>query len=565
MARTGARSGGQVLVDQLLVHGTDMAFCVPGESYLEVLDALYDARDRIRLINARQEAGAANMAEAYGKLTGRPGICLVTRGPGACQAAVGVHTAFQDSTPMILLVGQVARDTVDRESFQEIDYRQMFGPVAKWAAQIDQAERVPEYMARAFHVATSGRPGPVVLALPEDMLTDRVVVADAEPYQAIQPSVDPADMARVRQLLEKAERPLLMVGGSRWTDAACAQALAFAEAWNLPATASFRRMDILDNRSKVYVGDFGTSPVPSLAKRMKESDLILVVGARLGDITTQAYTTLDSPQPKPVLIHVYPDADEIGRVFRPTLGIAAGPAAFAAALAGLKPTKAPRWAAWTEAARADYVATLVPSPYNGALDMGRAMADLRGKLPADAVVTLDAGNHTGWPMRYLSFGRPGRLVGPTSGAMAYAVPAAVAASLVHRDRLVIGCVGDGGFQMSGQEFATAVQHGGKPIILVFNNRSYGTIRMHQEREHPERVVGTDLVNPDFAAFARAFGGHGEIVTRTDEFMPAFERARASGKAAVLDLRTDTELLTTRMTVTALREAAKARAKEKAPA
>jgi acetolactate synthase-1/2/3 large subunit len=424
---------------------------------------------------------------------------------------------------------------------------------------------VPEYMARAFHVATSGRPGPVVLALPEDMLTDRVTVADAEPYQAIQPSVDPADMERVRKLLEKAERPLLMVGGSRWTDAACAQALAFAEAWNLPATASFRRMDILDNRSKVYAGDFGTSPVPSLAKRMKESDLILVVGARLGDITTQAYTTLDSPQPKPVLIHVYPDADEIGRVFRPTLGIAAGPVAFAAALAGLKPAKAPRWAAWTEAARKDYMATLDPSPYNGALDMGRAMAELRGTLPGDAIVTLDAGNHTGWPMRYLSFGRPGRLVGPTSGAMAYSVPAAVAASLVHRDRLVVGCVGDGGFQMSGQEFATAVQHGGKPIILVFNNRSYGTIRMHQEREHPERVVGTDLLNPDFAAFARAFGGHGETVTRTDEFMPAFERARASGKAAVLDLRTDTELLTTRMTVTALREAAKVRAKEKAPA
>jgi acetolactate synthase-1/2/3 large subunit len=552
-----------VLVDQLLVHGTDMAFCVPGESYLEVLDALYDARGRIQLVNARQEAGAANMAEAYGKLTGRPGICLVTRGPGACQAAVGVHTAMQDSTPMILLVGQIARDTTDRESFQEIDYRQMFGPVAKWAAQIDQAERVPEYMARAFHVATSGRPGPVVLALPEDMLTDRVTVADAEPYQAIQPSVDPADMERVRKLLEKAERPLLMVGGSRWTDAACAQALAFAEAWNLPATASFRRMDILDNRSKVYAGDFGTSPVPSLAKRMKESDLILVVGARLGDITTQAYTTLDSPQPKPALIHVYPDADEIGRVFRPTLGIAAGPAAFAAALAGLKPAKAPRWAAWTEAARKDYMATLDPSPYNGALDMGRAMAELRGTLPGDAIVTLDAGNHTGWPMRYLSFGRPGRLIGPTSGAMAYSVPAAVAASLVHRDRLVVGCVGDGGFQMSGQEFATAVQHGGKPIILVFNNRSYGTIRMHQEREHPERVVGTDLVNPDFAAFARAFGGHGETVTRTDEFMPAFERARASGKAAVLDLRTDTELLTTRMTVTALREAAKVRAKEKA--
>lgn len=565
MARAGARSGGQVLVDQLVIHGVDMAFCVPGESYLEVLDALYDVRDRIHLINARQEAGAANMAEAYGKLTGKPGICLVTRGPGACQAAVGVHTAFQDSTPMILLVGQVARETVDRESFQEIDYRQMFGPVAKWAAQIDQAERVPEYMARAFHVATSGRPGPVVLALPEDMLTDKVEVRDAEPYQAIQPAADPADAERVRGLLEKAERPLFMVGGSGWTSEACAQMLAFAEAWNLPATTSFRRMDLLDNRSRVYAGDFGTSPVPQLPKRMKEADLVLVVGARLGDITTQAYTTLDAPQPKQTLIHVYPDADEVGRVFRPTLGIAAGPVAFAKALAGLKPKGAPRWGAWTEAAHADYLANLQPTPYNGALDMGRAMAELRGKLPADAIVTLDAGNHTGWPMRYLSYGRPGRLLGPTSGAMAYSVPAAVAASLVHRDRLVVGCVGDGGFQMSGLEIATAVQHGGKPIILVFNNRTYGTIRMHQEREYPERVVGTDLVNPDFAALARAVGGHGETVTRTDEFMSAFERARASGKAAVIELRTDTDLITTRTTITAMREAAKARAKQKAPA
>ena len=564
MAKAGPRTGGQVLVDQLLVHGADMAFCVPGESYLEVLDALHDVRDRIRLVNARQEAGAANMAEAYGKLTGRPGICLVTRGPGACQAAVGVHTAMQDSTPMILLVGQIARETTDRESFQEIDYRRMFGPVAKWAAQIDQAERVPEYMARAFHVATSGRPGPVVLALPEDMLTDRVDVRDAQPYEAIQPSPSPAEIERVHQLLEKAERPLLMVGGSRWSEAACAQILAFAEAWNVPATASFRRMDLLDNRSRVYAGDFGTSPVPSLTRRMKEADLLLVVGARLGDITTQAYTTLEPPQPKPVLIHVYPDADELGRVYRPTLGIAAGPAAFADALAAVKPKAAPRWTTWTETLRQEYVANLEPSPYNGALDMGRAMADLRDKLPKDAIVTLDAGNHTGWPMRYLSFGRPGRLVGPTSGAMAYSVPAAVAASLVHRDRVVVGCVGDGGFQMSGQEFSTAVQHGGKPIILVFNNRSYGTIRMHQEREHPERVVGTELVNPDFAAMARAMGGHGETVTRTDEFMPAFERARTSGKAALIELRTDTDLLTTRMTITALHEATR-RAKQKAPA
>ncbi len=564
MAKTGPRTGGQVLVDQLVIHGADMAFCVPGESYLEVLDALHDVRDRIRLVNARQEAGAANMAEAYGKLTGRPGICLVTRGPGACQAAVGVHTAMQDSTPMILLVGQIARETTDRESFQEIDYRRMFGPVAKWAAQIDQAERVPEYMARAFHVATSGRPGPVVLALPEDMLTDRVDVRDAEPYQAIQPAPSPADIDRVRQLLAKAELPMLMVGGSRWSEAACADMLAFAEAWNLPATASFRRMDLLDNRSRVYAGDFGTSPVPSLPRRIKEADLLLVVGARLGDITTQAYTTLEPPRPKPVLIHVYPDADELGRVYRPAFGIAAGPVAFASALASVKPKTPPRWGAWTETLRKEYVANLEPSPYNGALDMGRAMASLREVLPKDAIVTLDAGNHTGWPMRYLSFGRPGRLLGPTSGAMAYSVPAAVAASLVHRDRLVIGCVGDGGFQMSGQEFSTAVQHGGKPIILVFNNKSYGTIRMHQEREHPDRVVGTELVNPDFAAMARAMGGHGETVTRTDEFMSAFERARASGKASLLELRTDTDLLTTRMTITALHEATK-RAKQTAPA
>ena len=559
------RSGGQVLVDQLRIHGADMAFCVPGESYLEVLDALYDARDRIRLINARHEGGAANMAEAYGKLTGRPGIALVTRGPGACHAAIGVHTAMQDSTPLILLIGQVARGTVDREAFQEVDYRQMFGGLAKWAVQIDQAERVPEYLARAFHLATSGRPGPVVLALPEDMLTDRVAVRDAEPYAPRQPAPALDDLERVRRLLEKAQRPLLMVGGPRWSDAACRQVLAFAEAWNLPATTSFRRMDLLDNRSPVYAGDFGTSPVPSLAKRLKEADLLLVVGARLGDITTQAYTTLEMPKPRQTLIHVYPEADELGRVFRPDLGIVSGPAAFVALLEKLKPARPPGWSAWTESAHADYLASLEPSPYNGALDMGRAMAELRSKLPRDAIVTLDAGNHTGWPMRYLSFGRPGRLLGPTSGAMAYSMPAAVAASLVHRDRLVLGTVGDGGFMMSGQEFTTAVQHGGKPVILLFNNRSYGTIRMHQEREHPERVVGTDLVNPDFAALARAYGGHGETVTRTDEFIPAFERAVATGKAALIELKTDPELVTTRTTVTALREAAKARAKEKASA
>jgi len=550
-----ARTGGQVLVDQLVIHGADVMFCVPGESYLAVLDALYDVRDRVRLVNARHEAGAANMAEAYGKLTGRPGVALVTRGPGACHAAIGVHTAAQDSTPMILLVGQIARGSTDREAFQEIDYRAMFGALAKWAAQIDQADRIPEYLARAFHVATSGRPGPVVLALPEDMLAETVTVADAKPYLAIQPAPDAGELARLRGLLEVAQRPILLVGGSRWTDAACAQAQAFAEAWNLPATTSFRRMDLIDNRSPVYAGDFGIAPVPSLRKRLQDADLVIAVGARLGDITTQDYSSLEAPQPAQILVHAYPDADELGRVFRPALAIVTGPAAFAAALAGVRPTSAPRWSAWTQAAHADYLANLEPTACDSALDMGRAMAELRARLPNDAIVALDAGNHSGWPMRYLAFGRPGRLLGPTSGAMGYCAPAAVAASLMHRDRLVVGFVGDGGFMMSGQELVTAVQHGGKPILIVFNNASYGTIRMHQEREHPGRTIATDLVNPDFVALAHACGAHGERVERTADFMPAFERAVASDKAALIELATDPQWITTRTTIAAVRAAA----------
>ncbi len=554
------RTGGHILVDQLLVHGAEYAFCVPGESFLEVLDGLHDARDRIKLFNARHEAGAANMAEAVGKLTGKPGIALVTRGPGACHASIGVHTAHQDSTPMILLIGQVGRDMMDREAFQEIDYRRMLGPVAKWAAQIDTTARIPEYMARAFHVATSGRPGPVVLALPEDMLTETAAVRDAVPYAPLQAKPAAADVARVADLLRDAEKPLLLIGGSGWTDAACARVQAWAEACGVPLAVSFRRQDLCDNRSRVYAGDLGTSGPPKLVKRAKEADLLIVVGARLGEMTTQGYTVLDAPEPRQTVVHVHPDADEIGRVFRAALAIQAGPAAFAAALADSRPVDGTRWRAWTEAARADYLESLQPAPYNGALDLGRAFASLRDTLPRDAIVTLDAGNHTGWPQRFLSFGRPGREIGPTSGAMGYSVPAAVAASLVHPDRLVIGCVGDGGFQMAGQELATAVQYGGKPIVMVFNNGTYGTIRMHQEREHPTRVVGTDLVNPDFVAMGRAMGCHGELVTRTDEFAPAFERAANSGRAALIELRTDPEVITTRTTITAIREAALARAK-----
>jgi acetolactate synthase-1/2/3 large subunit len=552
------RTGGQVVVDQLAIHGADLVFGVPGESYLAILDALYDTRDRLQLVVTRHEAGAAHMAEAYGKLTGRPGVALVTRGPGACHASIGIHNAAQDSTPMVLLVGQIARRTTDREAFQEVDYRRMFGGLAKWVAQIDDAARIPEYMARAFHLATSGRPGPVVLALPEDMLTDRVTVVDARPYVAVQPAPDAADRATLRRLLEASQRPMLVVGGSRWTDTACAQLLAFAEAWELPTATAFRRMDVIDNRSQVYAGDLGLSPVPSLRQRLREADLVIAVGTRLGDITTADYTTLDAPQPRATLVHVYPDPDEIGRVFRPDLAIVAGPVAFAAAVAALRPETAPPWSAWTRAASADYLASLEPSPYDGALDMGRALAELRERLPRDAIVTLDAGNHTGWPMRYLAFGRPGRLLGPLSGAMGYGMPSAVAASLVHRDRLVVGFVGDGGFLMTGQELATAVQHGVTPIVFVFNNASYGTIRMHQEREYPGRTIGTELVNPDFTTLARAYGAHGERVVRTEDVVPAFDRAVASGKPALIELVIDVERITTRATLSTIRGAAKRR-------
>jgi acetolactate synthase-1/2/3 large subunit len=499
------------------------------------------------------------MAEAYGKLTGRPGIALVTRGPGACHGAVGVHTAFQDSTPMIMLVGQVGREAMDREAFQEIDYRQMFGPVAKWAAQIDRTDRIPEYLSRAYHVATSGRPGPVVLALPEDMLVETADVADAKPYAAAQPAATAGDVERVRALLSRASRPLMMLGGSSWSDAGARRAIAFAEANRIPTCVSFRRQDLFDSRAAVYAGDIGTSGPPALIQRFKDADVVLVVGARLGEMTTQGYSTLESPEPRQTLIHVHPDADELGRVYRPTLGLVSSGDGFFAAAEAMQPLDSGAWRAWTEKARADYVASIEPPTYAGRFDMARAMRDLAKLLPRDAITTVDAGNHSGWPQRYLDYGRPGRQLGPTSGAMGYAVPAAVAASLVHRDRVVVGFVGDGGFLMCGQEVTAAVQHGGQPIIVVTNNRMYGTIRMHQEREHPERVVGTDLANHDFASIGRALGCHGEQVTRTADFAPAMERAIKSGRPAVVEILTDPEQVSTRLTIGGLRSAAKAKA------
>ncbi|ETX30124.1 thiamine pyrophosphate-dependent enzyme [Roseivivax isoporae] len=545
------RSGGRILVDQLLVHGARCGYCVPGESYLEVLDALYDVSDRFRLYNARHEAGAADMAEAYGKLTGQPGIAFVTRGPGACHAAIGVHIAQQDSTPMILFVGQVGRDTRDRESFQEIDYRAMFGSIAKWVAEIDDARRVPEYIARAFRVAMSGRPGPVVLALPEDMLTDRVAVADAAPAVPARPAMDAAQAKAVAAALRDARRPLVIAGGPGWADADAEALRALAEANGLPVAVSFRRQDAMDHRSDSYVGEFGTGVAPSLVAAVAEADVLLVLGARLGEITTRTYTTLSAPTPAQRIVHVHADADEIGRVYAPALGVAAHAPSAVAALSAhrLAPDAEPDWCARLRDA---HLEDIRPPEHDFPLDMGAAMAWLREALPRDAVVTLDAGNHTGWPQRFLAFGRPGRQLGSTCGAMGYAVPAAVAASLEDPARTVIACVGDGGFMMSGAELATAAQHGARPIVLVFNNATYGTIRMHQEREHPGRVSGTALRNPDFGALAAGYGAAYARVAATAEFAPALEAAMAEDRPTLIELVTDPERISTRATIAKLR-------------
>jgi acetolactate synthase-1/2/3 large subunit len=551
-------SGGQLVVAALRAHGVDMAFSVAGESYLEVLDALFDAPE-IRLVTCRQEGGAAFMAEAYGKLTGRPGVLLVTRGPGACNASIGIHTAFQDSTPMVVLVGQVARHQIDREAFQEVDFRRMFSPLAKWVAQIDLAERVPELVNQAFQVAVSGRPGPVVLALPEDMLRDRCAAAVAGPYRAVHAHPGAADLAELRRLLSASERPIMLVGGGSWSDAACADIARFAAANDVPVCCSFRRQDIVDNRLPVFCGDLGTGAAASLVARIKAADLVLAVGARIGEITSQSYSLLGIPEPGKTLIHVHAAAEELGRVFRPTLAIQSGMAEFAAAAAALPPVAAPRWAEWRKAARAEYEAGLEPNRLADApaLDLGRVMTWLRERLPDDAIVTSDAGNFSGWPNRFLQYRRPGRQLGPTSGAMGYGVPAAVAASLVHPDRLTVGFCGDGGFLMTGQEIATALAAGGAPIILVFDNGMYGTIRMHQERRFPGRVIGTGLKNPDFLALAGAYGAFGARVDRTEEFAPAFEAAVASRRAAIIALTVDPEMITTRTTLSALRRQAEA--------
>ena len=550
-----ARHGGKVLADQLRLHDVDTAFCVPGESYLAVLDGLYENRDAIRLIVCRQEGGAAFMAEAYGKITGKPGICLVTRGPGATNASIGIHTAYQDSTPLILLIGQVGGDVVEREAFQEVDFRRMFGQMAKWVAQIDRAERIPELVSHAFHVATAGRPGPVVLALPEDMLMTQVVVADARPYQRVKASPSSAQMDELREMLSAASQPLVILGGGDWSTAACNDIRSFAEAHNLPVTCSFRRQDLLDNRHPNYCGEVGISINPLLGKRIRQADLIVTIGARLGEMTSGGYTLFGIPQPAQRMVHVHPDAEELGRVYRADLMINSGMAQFAHQAAALPAVDSSRWRDWTHQARADYLKNLEPGTMPGSLDLAAVMATLRERLPADSIVTNGAGNYSGWVQRFWQYGGFRTQLAPTNGAMGYSVPAAVAAKLTCPDRTVASFSGDGCFLMNGQELATAIQYGLKIIFFVVNNGMYGTIRMHQEREYPSRVYGSALRNPDFAALAKAYGLHGETVERTGDFAGALQRALQSDGPALIELKIDPEAISTRTSLSAIRSQA----------
>ncbi|GGX23588.1 thiamine pyrophosphate protein [Pigmentiphaga litoralis] len=547
------RTGGRILVDALVGHGVDTAYCVPGESYLAVLDALYQVRDTLRLIVCRQEGGAAHMAEAHAKLTGEPGICFVTRGPGSTNASIAIHTARQDSTPLIVFVGQVGRDATSREAWQEIDYRHMFGHIAKWVDQVDDARRLPEFISRAFHVATSGRPGPVVLALPEDMLTDLVDVTDAPRYRRSSAAPAPDAMDALLRELETAERPLLVLGGGGWTREASDDITAFAHRFDLPVACAFRRQDLIDNHDDHYIGEAGLGMDPRIAQRIRDADLVIAVGARLGETSTQGYALLEVPRPHQRLVHVHPDPSELGHVYHADVPVNAAMPAFARAARALAPRQPVPWSAWTRAARADQLQYIEPpASMPGEVDLGLVMVHLRDTLPADTIVSNGAGNYTLWVQRFWRYRGLRTQLAPTSGTMGYGLPAAIAAKLVHPERTALCFAGDGCFLMSGQELATAVQYQLDVLIIVVNNGMYGSIRMHQERHYPGNVWGTALTNPDFAALARSYGAHGATVTRTAEFPEALQRARAAGGPALIELQVSGEALSPKLTVAALR-------------
>jgi len=545
------RHGGRILADQLVIQGCDMVFCVPGESFLALLDGLHDYRT-VRTVVFRQEGGAAMMAEAYGKLTGRPGICAVTRGPGATNAASGVHVAFQDSTPLILLVGQVGRAMRDREAFQEIEYRQMYAPLAKWVAEIDDPARIPEYLSRAYHVALSGRPGPVVLALPEDVLSGTAAVGDAAPARPARARVAPDDIEALKGLLAGAQRPVMIVGGGGWDAGTSAEIARFSQANNIPICASFRCQDYVDNRHPNYCGHAGIGMNPHTRALVGECDLLLCVGARLGEITTGGYTLFPVPEPGPKLVHVHPGAEEIGRVYRPSLGINADSPSFARAVADLQLAEAERWQEWTAKVAGTYREGLTPKATPGAFQLERAVAFVSERLGPDDVVTNGAGNYAAWVNRYYRYRGYRTQLAPTSGSMGYGLPSAIAAALLKPAVRTVCFAGDGCFMMTGQELATAAAWELDLIVVIANNGMFGTIRMHQERHYPERVHGTGLVNPDFAMLARSYGAHGVRVDSNEAFEAAFEDALERKGLVLIEALMDAEALSPAATLSEIR-------------
>lgn len=547
------RTGGQLLVDALTQQGVERIFCVPGESYLAVLDALHDKQNEIELIVCRQEGGAAYMAEAYGKMTGKPGICFVTRGPGATNASIGVHTAFQDSTPMLLFVGQVASDQVEREAFQEIDYRRMFGQMAKWVVQIDDAARIPELISQAFHRAINGRPGPVVVALPEDMLTSLATAQNVPAAQSIEMHPSSAQLQQMLHHLRQAKRPVLIAGGGGWNAQAVQDLQQFAEKLHIPVAASFRCQDLFNNHHPLYAGDLGTAVSPQLAENIKQADLLLVVGARLGEMTTQGYTLVEAPLPNQKLIHIHPSAEELGRIYYPTLGINASMPAFCREATKLAPIDTIAWQNWAQKLRNDFLQHIQTPTIPGKVQMGEIMDWLKAHVKPDTIITNGAGNYSSWVHRFYQYNQFRTQLAPTSGSMGYGVPAAIAAKLQYPERMVLGFAGDGCFLMNGQELATAAQYGANVIFIVINNGMYGTIRMHQERTYPARVSGTSLQNPDFAALARAYHCHAELVEKTQDFAPAFEACEKSGKPSLIEIRIDPEALSPKTTLSQMRE------------
>ena len=547
------RHGGKILVDQLEAQGASAAFTVPGESFLAALDGLHDS-NRIKTVICRQEGGASMMAEAWGKVRGEPGICMVTRGPGAANAMSGLHIAQQDSTPMIMFLGLPGERHEDREAFQEIETKSLFGSFVKWAAVIRSTDRIPEYVSRAYHTAMNGRPGPVVLGLPEDMLSAHAEAGDSKPARFAAPAASASDEAAIVAALAKAQRPLVIVGGPGWSRDIQKKVEAFAERFDLPVAAAFRFQDYIDNRHACYVGHAGIGLDAKLADAVKNADLLLVIGARLGEMTTSGYTLIDIPNPKSFLIHVHPSGNELGSVYSPDLPINATAATFADLLGRLPAPSAKPWAAHRKALREAYEAYMRPVATPGSVRLEEVVRTVSDSLPEGGIITNGAGNYAAFVHRYTQYKGYRSCLAPTSGSMGYGLPAAIAAKLADPTRTVINFAGDGCFMMTGQELATAMQYGLDVVTVVVNNGMYGTIRAHQERQYPDRVSGTTLVNPDFAAYARAFGAHGETVDRTEDFKPALERALAARKAAIIEVRTDPEALTPRQTLSDIRAA-----------